>query len=527
MHQFYHAYALETAKNQNVLSTFDRTIHKARRVHMKAIQWCKIAFGAVVGMAVTAPGIRADVDDIPIPTGETVVFSEDFDNNAQEWRGVAVVNGVGTPAAGKAAIGIDPGGTGESVFYYSTNSTTALESWANLSFPVNLADGNVAMYFRVRTSDTNSNDSFRLRLQSGNLSCYGGMALKPSTAAGNGESIHYKTPAVSGNQSKTSYFTFASTNDYRVCRVVLSKQSDTETKFEVFLWNGSLYQSKQSYTANGLITENFGQINAYITIGGSQEPIYLDAIKVTASTLNMYKAVAGIQVPIDQFVAFADDFDDNAKGWSNVAVTNGAGTPAADKAAIGADPGDASVGVMYPSAPDGTALEPRVTLGNTLDLTRGPANLYVRLRSDSSVTYDRFIMGLLHETGYGKVYLKPTEEGGGAEHMRYKNGGGTDAGLNFFGADSITFPDPNVYEIVRLKIYQSDTDETTLEAWTWQGRYVKHVTYVRGPDDGGLITNAFDTVSLYWVSPHTGELMFVDSVVVTEPPPVGTLITVR
>jgi hypothetical protein len=64
-------------------------------------------------VALLSAGVsRAELADITIPSGEHVVFAEDFDNNDNGWSNIG-------SSGSQATIGTDPGGTGESVIYPS------------------------------------------------------------------------------------------------------------------------------------------------------------------------------------------------------------------------------------------------------------------------------------------------------------------------------------------------------------------------------------------------------------------------
>ncbi|MBN1669749.1 MAG: hypothetical protein JXR37_01870 [Kiritimatiellae bacterium] len=511
--------------------------------------WVQTGWTAMLGVflgAVAGPA-RADLDDIPIPTGETVVFSDDFDDNTREWDNVVKINAFGTLTEGAAAINADPGGTGESVLYVSLASNTLLQIRAPMSIKANVSDTDIAVYFRVRTDDTDSDDTVRVAGLSSSAVYYVGQYIQPSTGGGQGEGIQYNVPNYTLHTSQMgSYCTFTDTNDYRVLRLVMSSTNATEMFMKAYILNEGTgqYDYKQTVNTadfdgeNHLITEDFTTLEVRFAADDGWEGLYVDAVAVTADITPTHTTVAGIPVPVGEHVVFSDDFEDNAEGWSNVAVVNGSGTPAADKAAIGPDPGSPAANVLYASAPDGaTAVQPEIVFGDRVNLTRGPANLYVRMRSDNGDTYDRVIMTLQNPAGiYGQIRIKPTNGGGGAEHLRYRNGSGTDDGVNFYGDDSITFPNSNAYEIVRLKLYQSGADETTLEAWTWDpegGAYHRHDdggnpgVFVRGPAEGGLITADLFSVLLQIETPHAGELMYVDSVVVTGYPKGGTLLILR
>ncbi len=100
----------------------------------------------------TFPAAHAALPALPPGDNtENIVFQDDFSNgNLKGWSNIAT-------GSGKAFIGSDPGGSGADVWYPGNNSDgVAVSSALTLPLDMDLADGTLAIYMRVRVDGGNS-----------------------------------------------------------------------------------------------------------------------------------------------------------------------------------------------------------------------------------------------------------------------------------------------------------------------------------------------------------------------------------
>lgn len=131
---------------------------------------------------------------LPVVTqGETVVFSDDFADNNNKWTSVAGVNGSGEPIVKHASIADS--------FWGPSIVSDGKDVASNAYLPkiVDLADGPISVYFRVRTENPKGTDGSRfeitLRESTGNHLVT--LSFRPALPVG----IAYRDPAGKGTRT--------------------------------------------------------------------------------------------------------------------------------------------------------------------------------------------------------------------------------------------------------------------------------------------------------------------------------------
>lgn len=117
---------------------------------------------------------RADLPVLYDPSCEIVIFTDEFNNNANSWSNVG-------SSSGQATMGTDPGSSTQNVWYPSINSDgTTVRSLIQLP-EMNLAVAPITLYMRVRVDDINNGEAnrFFISLQESNSSRYGTLLIRP------------------------------------------------------------------------------------------------------------------------------------------------------------------------------------------------------------------------------------------------------------------------------------------------------------------------------------------------------------
>ncbi|MGB8352865.1 MAG: hypothetical protein WCD79_03175 [Chthoniobacteraceae bacterium] len=192
---------------------------------------------------------RAEAALPQLAPGERIQFFDDFNDNSNNWTNIGT-------GSGKGSIGTDPGGSGATVWCPSANADGAsVTSVLTLPHAVDLANGPVSVYMRVRTDGTNigglGSFDFRFSEQSPDKSL-GEQYIEPGSAS----MIEYTESSGTTGGTTGSTYTFSGTN-FVDFRLVFTSTGPGTVSLQSYYYN----TTTSSYTSLGTVSP------AYITSG--------------------------------------------------------------------------------------------------------------------------------------------------------------------------------------------------------------------------------------------------------------------
>ena len=153
-----------------------------------------------------------------VSPGERIVFSDDFTANANAWTNIAVINGTGTGATGKASLTQSDWGP-------SIADRKSVSSAYVFKTPLNVSAGagTVSVYMRVRVDQPDGIETNRfsvtLNESIGAPSCFVRLEIRPADTG----SLSFRNAAGTAEFVKTSVTRgfFKTFEDYRVFKLTL------------------------------------------------------------------------------------------------------------------------------------------------------------------------------------------------------------------------------------------------------------------------------------------------------------------
>lgn len=185
-----------------------------------------------------------------IPPGETVVFSDDFEDNRAAWSFVSVVNGAGDPAPMRARIADStwsPSQPGTSSIKSSVESVHALAT------PIKVVEGPVSIYMSVRVNAPKGGDGsrFSVNLQEAGKGSFVGLVIRPGV---NGF-LHYRNEEGKAVSAKLGGSVFANPNYFYQFKLTVSAAWNVNGSIgraEAFFYD----DETQKYVSLGTVDES-------------------------------------------------------------------------------------------------------------------------------------------------------------------------------------------------------------------------------------------------------------------------------
>lgn len=244
-----------------------------------------VRLGLVATAVLVAGGARATLPLLPFgDNSENIVFQEDFAN--------AYLMGWSNIAAGtlKATIGPDPAMTTLNAWYPSVNDGSTVTSEVTLPAAMNLANGPIAVYMRVRVDGGNAApeaNRFSVTLTEIATNRNGSLTIRPGANA----NIGYRNSAGTGLPVTPNGLVYSfPTPTYQDFRLVFTNTSPGGTsmgdylKLEAFCYNTTTatYVSLGSVSGANLVSGKFNKLGLMSRNGSAPSRRgYFDSVIVT------------------------------------------------------------------------------------------------------------------------------------------------------------------------------------------------------------------------------------------------------
>ncbi len=168
----------------------------------------------------------------------------------------------------------------------------------------------------------------------------------------------------------------------------------------------------------------------------------------------------------DGKILFADDFNDNGAGWSNVGIVNGVGTGGPGIAQIGLDPLGSGESAWFPSATISANVQSFLTLPMPIDINALQTfNVYFRARIEIDNSNARFNSQVIEKEATSNYYLlepRPTI----TSRLYYRDVNGTMSNIQV-GTDLITVSDG--FKNFRFTFIRTGDGSMSLAGYVYDG----------------------------------------------------------
>ncbi|MGE9289789.1 MAG: hypothetical protein ACQKBT_02285 [Puniceicoccales bacterium] len=227
-------------------------------------------------------GALADLTDT-ISSSESILFSDDFNDNSNNW------SDIGT-STGEATIGQDPGGTGQTV-YYPSNAGDGSETLSSINLGVSspdLSNGTINAYMRVRVDANAANDRFYIGLSESGSAYFNNLLIIPSSTS---QVIYRKDDgSQTVDNGNTPSINYPDTSTYLNFKISLTATDSDTTTITAFQYDGSTYVSilDAPITNGGYDTGIFDTLTIQsrnAEIGDTNSRSFFDALAVTQTPI--------------------------------------------------------------------------------------------------------------------------------------------------------------------------------------------------------------------------------------------------
>lgn len=235
-----------------------------------------------------------------LSSGENLIFSDDFTNNANAWSNVSVVNGTGTATTGTPAI--NGGAWAPSIL----GDLGAVQSDYTFATALNVFDGPISLYMRVRVDNPNGTadgTKFQITFNESTGNRFFNLVVRDGAAG----FIEYRDAGGQGASTATSTYNYTDNTTFVDFKVTLTPGADVSqlATAEAFRFN----TATSTYDSIGLVsnavdldTGLFNRLNIN-NRNGTDGGVFFDSVAVTQiPEPSTFAAIIGVFVLLGTLV---------------------------------------------------------------------------------------------------------------------------------------------------------------------------------------------------------------------------------
>lgn len=432
----------------------------------------------------------------PLNASDAVQFRDDFFHNGSVWNNLGA-------SSGNGSIGTDPV-TGRSAWLPAVDSDGgAVTSTATLPTPLNVVEGPISVYMRVRVDATSAMDANRFSITLGEQtpnSRFASLVIRPGTAS----QISYSDSSGVTQTASITGYTFANTTTPVDFRLTLTNNGNGSMALSAAYYDTttSAWVSLGSVASADINSGLFNVLSIYSRNStASTNRAYFDSVNVSQNTGGLFAKGA------NETVAFTDNFATGANGWTGMG-------PATTQATAGPD-AVTGRGVWAPSVnSDNGQVTSTYALPQGLNIANGMISVYARVRVDdiNNVDSNRFQITLTEQSPnnrYGSMTVRP----GNTSNLGYRNSAGTATSAT---TSSYTFPNTTDFVDFKLTLTNNGGGSMTLNGYYYNastGAWVSLGSFGSADIDSGI----FSSLSIFSRNASGGSnRVYFDSVLVTQ-----------
>lgn len=212
-----------------------------------------------------------------ISSGEISIFSDDFTDNANNWTAVSVVNGSGTATSATASI---DNGVWSPAF---AGDKTAVNSVYHFDNDINVLNGPISLYMRVRVDETSKSDGsrFSITMDESTGSRFVRLQVRPAASG----SIEYRDNTGGGASTETTSIAFSNASTFYDFKVTLTPGSDLAepASAEAFYYDTDLVSYVSIGSASNLVYLNTGIFDRITINSRNDGAAYFDSVAITTA----------------------------------------------------------------------------------------------------------------------------------------------------------------------------------------------------------------------------------------------------
>lgn len=230
-----------------------------------------LLIAALVSFGGPASTARAAMS--PIGAGENVVFSDEFADNTNNWSNVGTT----------AAIGADPGSTGQNVWYPTTAGLGETISQITLPTLLDISKGPIAIYMRVRVDDVAGGHSSKFGSEFVEQSPDDGLANQRILPGLSVSQLRYRATTGSIVVANIGQATLPNAQTFGDFRMVLTDNGDGSMTLEGFRYDtGTAQYVALGNRANADIDSGKFNILRVVSANGDADGrAYFDSVQIT------------------------------------------------------------------------------------------------------------------------------------------------------------------------------------------------------------------------------------------------------